>query len=122
MGYHKFTKREISHRLQVSFQDQVQFTWIYRKIQGKSSCQRVHSTRRPRLSRDFFFSCKNGHCQNLLDSGSHLGFLLHQFDVNIAFLREDLNEEVYMELPQATQPKACKLLKSLDGLKQVSRQ
>jgi len=54
------------------------------------------------------------------------GCSLHQMDVKNVFLREDLQEEVYMEQPPSyvdqTHPNlVCRLKKALYGLKQAPR-
>jgi hypothetical protein len=58
----------------------------------------------------------------LLSLAVSYGLLVHQIDVKIAFLNGELDEEIYMDQPdrfvvKGEEQKACKLLKSLYGLK-----
>ena len=52
---------------------------------------------------------------------------IHQLDVKTAFINGELDEEIYIEQPkgfimQGQEHKACKLIKSLYGLKKAPKQ
>ena len=63
----------------------------------------------------------------ILEIVANLDLELHQMDVKTAFLNGELDEEIYMEqpagfVPDGQEDKVCRLLKSIYGLKQPSRQ
>ena len=65
--------------------------------------------------------------RTVLAIAAHLDLELEQMDVVTAFLNGDLEEDVYMSIPEglisaSTENKVCKLRKSLYGLKQSPRQ
>jgi hypothetical protein len=63
----------------------------------------------------------------LLSLAASHGLLVHQMDVQTAFLNGELDEEIYMNqqdgfVVDGQEGKVCKLLKSLYGLKQAPKQ
>ena len=52
-----------------------------------------------KLSETFLLVVKLDTIRILLSLAANLGWMLHQFDVNNAFLDRDLEEEVYIDIP-----------------------
>jgi hypothetical protein len=61
----------------------------------------------------------------LLSLAASHGLLVHQMNVKTTFLKEELEEEIYMTQPDGFivkgQDKVCKLIKYLYGLKQAPK-
>jgi hypothetical protein len=73
----------------------------------------------------FYPVSKNDSFRIIMTLVAHFNLELHQMDVKTTFLNGDLEEEVYMKQPEGfddNSQKACKLRKSIYGLKQASHQ
>jgi hypothetical protein len=73
----------------------------------------------------FYPVSKNDSFRIIMALVAHFDLEFHQMDVKIAFLNGDLDEEVYMKQPEGfddDSKRACKLKKSIYGLKHAFRQ
>lgn len=72
------------------------------------------------------FHLKMNTLRSIIAIATDENWMMYEIDVFNAFLQGDLIEEVYMDMPKGFSKKGeqqgCKLMKSLYGLKQASRQ
>lgn len=110
--------------------------WVFKQktdINGESTIYKARLVakgcpQRKGLDYDEIFSpvARYATLRTVLAIATHLDLELHQIDFDSAFLNGDLNEEVYMDLPESYMGehdanKVCLLKKALYGLKQAGR-
>ena len=67
---------------------------------------------------------KNNSIRTILATANELGLDVHKMDVKTAFLKRDLDAEIYMKQPEgfiSDSTKVCKLHKNIYGLKEAAR-
>lgn len=109
--------------------------WVF-KVKSSSECSPRYKarlcakgfTQQAGLDYDEVFApvVRNESIRTLLATAAEHDLEMVQFDVKTAFLNGDLQEEIYMDIPEGITPSnenyVCRLLKPLYGLKQSSRQ